>query len=100
MPCYQTRTTSVELKNADDTLLKAAMEALGVEYYDYDYDRASGRVTVRSTFTLTDNEIKVAYSEQVVASVQKRFGWKVNEPKTKQAQQARQQRRVYVLARR
>jgi hypothetical protein len=98
MPCYQIRMTSVELKNANDTLLKAAMEALGVD--DYDYDRASGRVTVQSAFTLTDNEIKVAYSEQVVASVQKRFGWKVNEPKTKQAQQARQQRRVYVLARR
>lgn len=92
MPCNQIRRTSVTLVNADPNMLLDALEGLGyyfakahrkVEMTDQEARVALGSVydgqTLRLTGSITENQVKQAYSKQVVREVANRYGWRVKE---------------------
>ncbi len=78
MPCYQIQTTTVELGKVDPQLLDAAMQQLQIEKTMYAYDAQAGQIKLYGYARQTKiDEIKVAYSKQVVAKTATRFGWKL-----------------------
>jgi hypothetical protein len=87
MPCYTITTVSLELKNANLEMLKAALTKLGmygiystdkaVNWSGGSYNKETGKLTV--TNTTLGNRIKQAYSGEVVKSQAKRFGWQLKE---------------------
>ena len=86
MPCYQVNTVSVEFKATSTEHLLAALKALG---WSYNYDERAQRIYVRNfeidlaagkaeiTRYQQDylNELKVAYSTEVVKSVAAKRRW-------------------------
>lgn len=92
MPCDTITTVKLELLNANLELLKKAMaETLkipassirqsenGLSWSRYSYNKQTGQLTTR-----TDREgqqIKRAYSGELVKQQAKRFGWLVKETK-------------------
>jgi hypothetical protein len=70
MPCDTIQTTTVNLGKVNGDLLAKAMQSIGCPYFTYDGERV--RVAGKD---VTQNEIKVAYSRQVVMSQAQRFGW-------------------------
>jgi len=104
MPCWTTASSQINLQNANRELLKAALAAIGFTnlHENDEYARmrgngavltmdrfadstsvtvmANGTVTVTSAradrnMTALGNEVKRAYSGQVIQSAAKRFGW-------------------------
>jgi len=95
MPCYTIQQSHVEFlaKSTDLTLLAEALRKLGFEVSELNdrlvlrkrdpngyfrlgsYDRATGRLEVDTTWDV--NEIKRAYSERVVDSQARKFGWQL-----------------------
>lgn len=99
MPCDSVQKTSVNLDVADIGLLAAALETLGYQvtmqtagalrathrdHGDVAYDAAKKSLTTTTRYGQAPqnaNEIKVAYSTQVVNKIATRFGWSVNATK-------------------
>lgn len=93
MPCWTVVTVTMELKNADLTILKKALENLGFQtvtqkgdmlYWDYNrasYDRRTGQITMndRSMTSQVASKIKMEYSKENVRQQAKKFGWQVQE---------------------
>ena len=89
MPCYTITTAKLELKNANPTLLKKAIEKLmgkgtqfqearGVLYFNGGtYTKATGILEVRNE--AVGRQIKRNYSGEVVYAQAKRFGWQVKQ---------------------
>lgn len=87
MPCWTVRETSVELAAADPDILRRGLEAAGFELSMYGSallvmrggqivaELENGRVTVNRGDTGIVNEIKRAYSAEVVKVAAKRFGY-------------------------
>ena len=95
MPCYTIQQSHVEFlaKSTDLTLLAEALRKLGFEVAELDdrlalrkqdsngyyrvgsYDRTTGRLELDSAWDV--NEIKRAYSERVVESQARKFGWQL-----------------------
>jgi hypothetical protein len=91
MPCWTVQESKVEFlaKTTDRDLLTAALEKLGYEVTrasaavlifrkdgaSGSYDAQSGRLGLAEGWDV--NEIKRAYSEQVVESQARRFGWQL-----------------------
>jgi len=93
MPCYTIQQSHVEFlaKSTDLTLLAEALRKLGFEVSELNdrlvlskldangyfrsgsYDRTTGRIELDSSWDV--NEIKRAYSERVVESQARKFGW-------------------------
>ena len=90
MPCDRVRQVRVlivpvtvntfEVGARDRTLLAEALQTLQVSDYAYDGSRLVVRTRGRSE--LTTDQIKVAYSQQVVKKVAKRYGWALQETRT------------------
>jgi hypothetical protein len=93
LPCNTVQTSTVEF-NAQSTsvsILSDALRALGLEVYQEDgaigfsggngrgtYNAATGKLSLRSYGSLDAAAIKRAYSEQVVISQAKKFGWQLS----------------------
>ena len=95
MPCYTIQQSHVEFlaKSTDLTLLTEALRKLGFEVTEVSgrldlrkrdpngyfrsgsYDRTTGRLELDSTWEV--NEIRRAYSERVVESQARKFGWQL-----------------------
>jgi hypothetical protein len=85
MPCNQIRRMQVaivpltenvfDIGQRDKALLDAALLQLGITAYTYSGERLT--ITTRGRLALNVNQIKVAYSQQVVSAASKRFGWKI-----------------------
>lgn len=87
MPCWTVRETSVELGAADPDVLRRGLEAAGFELSMYGSallvmrggqivaEIENGRATVNRGDTDVVNEIKRAYSAEVVKTAAKRFGY-------------------------
>ena len=87
MPCDTIRTTTVELGSSTNTeLLLAALNELGLSAYRQSatiirfgrgefFDATTGRLEVATSRDV--NEIKRAYSNQVVLAQAKKFGWQL-----------------------
>ncbi len=95
MPCNTIQQTKVEVlpKNTDTGLLTQGLERLGFEvskqddrlillgrdtYGDYgsgSYDATTGRLELSNDWEI--NEIKRSYSEQVIESQARKFGWQL-----------------------
>ena len=95
MPCYTIQQSHVEFlsKSTDLTLLTEALRKLGFEVSELNdrlvlrkldangyfrsgsYDRTTGRIELDSSWDV--NEIKRAYSERVVESQARKFGWQL-----------------------
>jgi hypothetical protein len=103
MPCYTRRETTVVIEAADKDILKAGLEAAGFDRVEQSAGglRArhkqsgeqitirDGRLTVQTESLI--NEVKRAYSHEVVRRTAKKFGWKLTE--TKEQNQYRAARR-------
>lgn len=104
MPCWTVAKSEVKLQGLNPEFLRAALTALGfsintAEYsqrrgYSFSADRFSdgvsvvialdGTVSVNASERATDltklgNEVKRAYSVQVVQAASKRFGWSLKQ---------------------
>lgn len=95
MPCYSRIESTVELgQNTDPLLLAKAMQALGYEVErlgqkpadgfafakgSLDGEFVGGRLTFWSVRAIDQNEIKRAYSTEVVKATAQRFGWQVKQ---------------------
>lgn len=100
MPCWTVQTSTLKLENADETLLRAALEKLGFTNIHLNAygarmtaDRFSDGVSVKllqdgrvqatasraavGTLDKVGSEVSRAYSREVVYSTAKRFGWTV-----------------------
>jgi hypothetical protein len=87
LPCWTVRETSVELDAADPEILRRGLEAAGFELSMYGTallvmrggqivaEIENGRVTVNRGDTGVVNDIKRAYSTEVVKTAAKRFGY-------------------------
>jgi hypothetical protein len=87
LPCWTVRQTSVELDAADPEILRRGLEAAGFELSMYGTallvmrggqivaEIENGRVTVNRGDTGVVNDIKRAYSTEVVKTAAKRFGY-------------------------
>jgi hypothetical protein len=87
LPCWTVRETSVELDAADPDILRRGLEAAGFELSNYGNallvmrsgqivaEIENGRVTVNRGDTAIVNEVKRAYSAEVVKIAAKRFGY-------------------------
>jgi hypothetical protein len=93
MPCWEVRRMTLELEAADRDLLRAAIQALGYDVRqqgaqmvvaldegDAVIEGSSIRVPAGSEVVV--NQIKQAYSRQVLTAAAKRFGWQVNTAQT------------------
>lgn len=93
MPCDQIRLMRVavrevvrnqyEVGRVDRALLDAALCELRIPVKACEYDGTT--LTIRSqgsTLDLTLDQIKVAYSQQVVTATAKRYGWKLRVQET------------------
>jgi hypothetical protein len=94
VPCYQIQQTSVNLNNADHTLLAKALEKLGYTVYrngktfTFRKGAVSGsygnnKLSVQSNGELPDtDEMKRAYSEQVIKAMADKYaneGWEMTQ---------------------
>lgn len=102
MPCYSRVTSTVEFSDSTDVVLLAkAMQALGYQVMrqgkGFRFDNGTsmlgsfegGRMTLRGEAKLTveqTNEIKRAYSTEVVKAASQRFGWQVKQSSPTQFQ--------------
>ena len=93
MPCDSVVTTTCELlsTSTDVHLLAEGLRSLGYQVRETEnglqftngtvsgtYDKASGRLQSASRYDKLDTaQVKRAYSEQVVNSQAKKFGWKI-----------------------
>lgn len=86
MPCNQIRRTTVALENANPVLLLAALGKLGYGYMDQVLSERESRAALASVYdghtltltgNLTVNEVKRAYSQEVVQSAAQKYGWRV-----------------------
>lgn len=104
MPCWTVCTSTINLQNADLKLLEAALQAIGFSNVNKDnaYARERGKGTIFTADRFADrtsvtvmpngtvnvtsaargadmvvlgNEVKRAYSGQVIQSAATRFGW-------------------------
>ena len=91
MPCNTVQSSKVEIlaQSTDVLLLQAALEGLGFQVFASSetlltfykngqrgfFDKRSGRLQLAESWD--SSEIKRAYSEQVVESQAKRFGWQL-----------------------
>ncbi len=97
MPCYTQREVTVELNVADVNLLTAGLKAAGFTvqttprgfYVTNSKGQQAhirdGKITTQQTSNDIINEVKRAYSGEVVRTAAKRFGWtlsKTNEQNT------------------
>jgi hypothetical protein len=76
MPCWTIQETKIDLGKVNADILKAALLALGVSSSDY---RLSNGKLIMTGSTLTESDVKRAYSKQVVVASAKRFGWGLKE---------------------
>ena len=79
MPCYTVRTVTVEIGQVDEHLLGLAMQSLNIPSYVYNKQAGTIDVRGRAASTVELNQIKVAYSKQVVLAQAKRFGWQIKQ---------------------
>lgn len=94
MPCWMTATTTVELKAADQTLLKQAAERLG---WSASIDKESLRIQTPDGITLFVSAQSVviprgqealvqtlqrAYAHRILDTVASQFGWTVESTDT------------------
>jgi hypothetical protein len=86
MPCFTIQTSTVELGKVQADLLHAALAGLGlnpltlptgIRFAGGFYDKATGKMT--GTNLPAVNEVKRAYSAQVVQASAKKFGWQIKE---------------------
>ena len=91
MPCDQVRTTTLALGKVDAGMMKAALQALGFTRIELHAERLSfshgtrscagrldlrtGRLTMTGNQPLAENEVRRAYSTEVVRATARRFGW-------------------------
>ena len=90
MPCYTDREVTVELNVADPNLLTAGLKAAGFTvqttprgfYVTNSKGQQAhvrdGKITTTGSAQSIINEIKRAYSGEVVRTAAKRFGWTLN----------------------
>jgi hypothetical protein len=100
MPCDSVQTTNVKLEVADLGLLADALRALGysvdvretslsarhAQHGTLTYDKTAQRLSQTTSYSQTKHsaaEIGVAYSTQVVKKVASKFGWQLEQTKTK-----------------
>ena len=78
MPCDQIRTVTLNIGKCDKTLLSAAMQELGYAT-GWTYNEQSQTILIkgRTAGNVEVNQIKQAYSRQVIQSQAQRFGWKL-----------------------
>lgn len=95
MPCYQVNLLSVKIEAADKELLEKAIKKLGFSYVRDKYNVFTinvsdsgvyGTIIINNTTARIKpglqkklNEIKQAYSEQVIAAAAEEFSWTVTE---------------------
>jgi hypothetical protein len=91
MPCYQQRTTTLEIDAANLDVLAKALEALGLNAKVEETTRtirvttatgqsgyfANGRLVINGTTRLDENAVRREYSKQSILSVAKRQGWQI-----------------------
>jgi hypothetical protein len=94
MPCDTIQSSELELTNPNITLLMQALKELGLNprldssrnaIYFRNGNWQDGTLTVTGNAysnTTSAEEIKVAYSRQIVGYAAKQFGWKLEESKT------------------
>ena len=97
MPCWMTATTTVELKAADQTLLKQAAERLGWAVF---LEGASLRIRTPDGITLfvspgsvviprgqeeLVDTLQRAYAHQILDAVASQFGWTVESTDTSES---------------
>lgn len=94
MPCDQVRLTNVEFEAKNMELLEKAVEAMGgrivssgavIEGYlpaAGSFSISRGKMTVRAGRERVVDQLKVAYSEEIVKKAASRFGWALSAAKT------------------
>lgn len=90
MPCYSVNTLSVEIQAADRELLKRALKKLGLSYRELrsglDVYSTLGTINIRNDkatliprLQSTLNDIKRAYSVEVIEQGAEDYNWTVTE---------------------
>ena len=92
MPCWQERTTTLEIQAADLNVMARALEALGMQAQVDDARRtirlttrtggqagyfANGRLVISERARLDENEVRREYSRQSIIATAKRQGWQL-----------------------
>lgn len=91
MPCYQQRTTTLEVAAANLDVMARALEALGLQTKVDEAQRtirltsstgvsgywANGRLVLNGTTNLDEDAVRREYSKQSVLTVARRQGWQV-----------------------
>jgi hypothetical protein len=87
MPCDSIRQTRVAIQQVTDNvfdigqreraLLDLALKALGFSARQYQYDGDQLTIQTVGRLRLTLDQIKVAYSTEVVKATAKKYGWKL-----------------------
>lgn len=90
MPCYTQREVTVKMEASEPAILEAGLKAAGFQVRTtptglYVQNRQgvaahirSGQITTQENTSSIINEIKRAYSGEVVRVAAKRFGWKLS----------------------
>jgi len=94
MPCFQRRTITQDLNVANREVLLEALARLGIRTRTIGAQELelrltngnlasiyAGKILVQDDDIGVINQIKVAYSRQIVANLTKKFGWVENEAK-------------------
>lgn len=79
MPCDTINIASVKLGKVDPPTLKAAMEALGYQPYNWELDGETLRISGAVTSADLTAKVKREVTKQSVLSQAKRFGWSAKE---------------------
>lgn len=78
MPCNTVVTSKVEIlaRSTDPALLGLAFDALGVARTSWTFNKETGDLSMPRYIAI--DEVKRAYSEQVVISQARKFGWQLS----------------------
>jgi hypothetical protein len=91
VPCFQSRTTTLEAAGADLDVMAAALRSVGFEAFVRAQDRtirlttkagisgywADGRVVMAGRVSVDEGEIKRAYSRESIVQTARKQGWQV-----------------------
>lgn len=80
MPCWEIQTMSVDLIASNRDLLEQALKSLGYRYYRYGNDFEMGTMGIKGNKIYSEdmdkvNEIRRAYSIEVIKVVAKKKKW-------------------------
>jgi hypothetical protein len=76
MPCDTIRTVQVDIGKLDPTLAAAAIAALG---WSGSVSYSNGKLSVRGNIPDAQEQVKQAYSAEVVKSQAKKYGWQLKQ---------------------